>query len=51
MINNIYVGMLAMKIFNKEINPKTGLEFNIEDVKIEEYKFYVLEEIKKLESD
>lgn len=51
MINNIYVEMLATKIFAKEINPKTGLEFNIEDVKKSDYISPVLDRIKQLEVD
>lgn len=49
MINNIFVEMLAYKIFNKEINPNTSKEFVINDVKKEEYKPYILERIKELE--
>lgn len=51
MINQIYVDMLAYKIFTKEINPLTGKPFAIEDVKKEEYKPYILEKIKVLEEE
>lgn len=51
MIKNIYVEMLAIKIFSKEINPITNEVFNINDVKKEEYKVPILERIKKLESE
>lgn len=49
MINNIYVEMLATKIFLKEINPKTGQDFKIEDVKKEEYKQPILLKVAELE--
>lgn len=49
MINNIYVDMLAIKIFNKEINPITKEVFKIDDIKKEEYKTPVLIRIKELE--
>lgn len=51
MIKNIYVEMLAIKIFSKEINPITNEVFNINDVKKEEYKVPILERIKILESE
>lgn len=51
MINQIYVDMLAYKIFTKEINPLTDKPFEIEDVKKEEYKPYILEKIKVLEEE
>lgn len=47
MINNIYVEMLAIKIFNKEINPTTGKPFIVEDIKKEEYKTPVQEMVDK----
>ena len=49
MVNNIYVEMLATKIFTKEINPNTGQEFKIEDVKKEDYKQPILLKIEELE--
>lgn len=47
MINNIYVEMLATKIFNKEINPATENPFILEDIKKEEYKAPVQEMVDK----
>lgn len=49
MINNIYVEMLATKIFLKEINPITKQVFKIEDVKKEEYKQLILLKVEELE--
>lgn len=49
MINIDFVKMLARKISNKEINPKTNLPFCIEDIKKEEYINPVQEEIKAIE--
>lgn len=51
MVNNIYVEMIANKIFLKEINPNTNEEFKIEDIKKEEYKQPILDKIKELEKD
>lgn len=51
MINNIYVDMLAIKIFTEEINPMTREKFKIDDIKIEEYKAPVLIKIKELEKE
>lgn len=48
MISNIFVEMLAIKIKNKEINPNTGEEFKIEDIKKEEYRNPILEKIEEL---
>lgn len=48
MINNIYVEMIATKIFLKEINPNTGQPFKIEDIKKEEYKQPILFKIEEL---
>lgn len=49
MINNIYVEMLATKIFMKEINPNTKEGFKIEDIKREEYKQPILLKVEELE--
>lgn len=49
MINIIYVEMLAIKIYKKEVNPMTSLPFVIGDVKIETYKKPILDKIKELE--
>lgn len=51
MINNIYVDMLATKIYNKDINPLTKEEFSIEDVIKEEYKNPILEKIEELKKE
>lgn len=49
MINNIYVEMLANKIFNKEINPNTKDIFKVDDIKKTEYVNPILDRINKLE--
>ncbi|MGL5086284.1 MAG: hypothetical protein ACRC68_11320 [Clostridium sp.] len=51
MINNMYVEILAIKIFIKEINPNTNNEFKIDDIKKEEYKQPILDKIKELEKE
>lgn len=54
MINEIYVEMLATKIFDGEMNPNTSLPFMIEDIKKEEYIEPVkakLEEMEGLAND
>ena len=33
MINELYVEMLATKIFDEEVNPNTSLPFTLEDIK------------------
>lgn len=48
MVNQVYVEMLAYKIFLKQINPNTQKEFTVDDVKKEEYKNPVLEFVNKL---
>lgn len=50
MINEIYVEMLAAKIFTKEINPNTKQVFKTEDIKKEEYKQPILLKIEELET-
>lgn len=50
MINKIYVDMLALKIFNTEINPTTNKPFEINDIKKEEYKEPVSLRIVELEN-
>lgn len=49
MINNIYVEMLANKIFNKEINPNTKDIFKVDDIKKTEYVNPILDRINELE--
>lgn len=47
MIKQYIVDILIRKIKSGEINPITNQPFKIEDVKLEEYKIVVNEELKK----
>lgn len=43
MINSIILEILLRKIETKEINPQTNKQFEISDIKIEEYKIKINE--------
>lgn len=45
MVNESLVKMLARKIINQEVNPKTIQSFKIDDIKIQEYRTAVETEI------
>lgn len=48
MINPVFVDMLAIKIFTKEINPLTNKPFEINNIKKDEYKQPILNKIEEL---
>lgn len=45
MIEQVVVDILIKKIKNQEINPKTAQPFQVDDIKIQEYKDVVGKEI------